>query len=89
MIVARSASELEAAERAVAIGTFDGLHRGHRAVIEAAATTGLRSTVVTFEPHPRLVLGYEVELITSLERRIELIRELGPDELLVVEFTLD
>ncbi len=89
MIVARSVPELEAAERAVAIGTFDGVHRGHRAVIEAAAATGLRSTVVTFDPHPRLVLGYEVELITSLERRIELIREIGPDELLVVEFTLD
>ena len=89
MIVARSATELEGADRAVAIGTFDGVHRGHRAVIEAAATTGLRSTVVTFEPHPRLVLGYEVELITGLERRIELIGEIGPDELLVVEFTPD
>jgi riboflavin kinase/FMN adenylyltransferase len=89
VIVARSAAELGAADRAVAIGTFDGVHRGHRAVIEAAKATGLRSTVVTFDPHPRLVLGYEVELITSLERRVELIRELGPDELLVVEFTLE
>jgi riboflavin kinase / FMN adenylyltransferase len=89
VIVARSAAELGPAERAVAIGTFDGVHRGHRAVIGAATALGLRSTVVTFDPHPRLVLGYEVELITSLERRIELIREIGPDELLVVEFTLE
>lgn len=89
MIVARSAAELENAERAVALGTFDGVHRGHRAVIEAAVAAGLRSAVVTFDPHPRLVLGYEVELITSLERRIELIREIGPDELLVVDFTPD
>lgn len=89
MIVARSPAELDSAERAVAIGTFDGVHRGHRAVIAAAKAAGLRSTVVTFEPHPRLVLGYEVELLTSFERRVELIREARPDELLVVEFTLD
>jgi len=87
VIVARSPSELEPADRAVAIGTFDGVHRGHRAVIEAAKATGLRSTVITFEPHPRLVLGYEVQLVTTFERRVELIGEAGPDELFVVEFT--
>jgi len=82
-----SPQEAERAERAVALGTFDGVHRGHAAVIESARATGLRSTVVTFEPHPRAVLGYEVQLLTSFERRIELIGELGPDELLVVDFT--
>ena len=87
MIVARSAGELEPAERAVAIGTFDGVHRGHRATIEVALAAGERSTVVTFDPHPRRVLGYDVELITTLERRIELIEEIGPHELLVLEFT--
>lgn len=87
MIVAHAPSELEPAERAVAIGTFDGVHRGHRAVIEAARESGLRSTVVTFDPHPRLVLGYEVQLLSTWERRVELTQALGPDELLVVEFT--
>ena len=87
MKVVRSAEELEPAERAVAIGTFDGVHRGHRAAIEAAIEAGSRSTVVTFDPHPRRVLGYDVELVTTLERRIELIEEIGPDELLVLEFT--
>jgi riboflavin kinase/FMN adenylyltransferase len=85
--VVRSAAELEPAERAVAIGTFDGVHRGHRAAIEAAIAAGPRSTVVTFDPHPRRVLGYDVELVTTLERRIELIEEIEPDELLVLEFT--
>jgi riboflavin kinase/FMN adenylyltransferase len=85
--VARSAAELEPAERAVAIGTFDGVHRGHRAAIEQAIAAGPRSTVVTFDPHPRRVLGYDVELVTTLERRIELIEDIGPDELLVLEFT--
>jgi riboflavin kinase / FMN adenylyltransferase len=87
MIVARAPGELEPAERAVAIGTFDGVHRGHRAVIDAAKATGLRSTVLTFEPHPRLVLGYDVQLLTTFERRLELLQETGPDEALVIEFT--
>ncbi|MBW3593729.1 MAG: adenylyltransferase/cytidyltransferase family protein, partial [Actinobacteria bacterium] len=89
MNVATTPAELDPAERAVAIGTFDGVHRGHRAVIEAAKATGLRSAVVTFRPHPRLVLGYDVELLAPFDRRIELIEEIGPDDLLVVDFTLE
>jgi riboflavin kinase/FMN adenylyltransferase len=89
MRVVRSPDELERVDRAVAIGTFDGVHLGHRAVIEAAMATGLRTAVVTFQPHPRLVLGYEVDLLATFERRVELIGELGVDELLVVEFTLE
>jgi riboflavin kinase / FMN adenylyltransferase len=85
--VVRSAVELGRADRAVAIGTFDGVHRGHRAAIDETVAAGPRSTVVTFDPHPRRVLGYEVELVTTLERRLELIEEIGPDELLVLEFT--
>ncbi|MGH3040395.1 MAG: riboflavin biosynthesis protein RibF [Gaiellaceae bacterium] len=87
MIVARSPGELEPVERAVALGTFDGVHRGHRAVIDAVKAAGLRSTVLTFDPHPRLVLGYDVQLLTTFERRVELIEQIGPDELLAVEFT--
>jgi riboflavin kinase/FMN adenylyltransferase len=87
MIVARSPQELAPARRAVALGTFDGVHRGHRAVIDAVRAAGLRSTVLTFDPHPRHVLGYEVQLLTTSERRLELIEEAGPDEALVVEFT--
>jgi riboflavin kinase / FMN adenylyltransferase len=87
MKVAHAQDELGVAERAVAIGTFDGVHRGHRAAIAETIAAGPRSTVVTFDPHPRRVLGYEVELVTTLERRIELIREIGPNELLVLEFT--
>jgi riboflavin kinase / FMN adenylyltransferase len=87
MKVVHSPAELDTAERAVAIGTFDGVHRGHRAAIETAIGTGLRSAVVTFTPHPRKVLGYDVQLISSLERRIELIEAIGPDELVVIQFT--
>jgi riboflavin kinase/FMN adenylyltransferase len=85
--IARSLTDFEPGDRAVAIGTFDGVHIGHRAVIEAAKASRLRSTVVTFDPHPRLVLGYDVQLLSTFERRVELIAEVGPDELLVVPFT--
>ncbi len=75
--------------RSVAIGTFDGVHRGHRRVIEAARAAELPTTVVTFDPHPRTALGNRVELLTTLERRLELLRELGVDDVLVVPFTSD
>jgi riboflavin kinase / FMN adenylyltransferase len=75
--------------RSVAVGTFDGVHRGHRRVIEAAKAAGLPTTVVTFDPHPRTALGNRVELLTTLERRLELLADLGVDDTLVVPFTSD
>jgi riboflavin kinase / FMN adenylyltransferase len=87
--VAREVSELERVPRAVAIGTFDGVHLGHRRVIEAAIADGRRPTVVTFDPHPRRVLGYVVEQLATLERRLELLADLGLEETLVIEFTLE
>jgi riboflavin kinase / FMN adenylyltransferase len=89
MKVARSPEELERMDRAVALGVFDGVHLGHKRVIEAAVEAGPAPTVVTFDPHPRRVLGYGVELLSTLERRLELIAELGIEETLVIEFTLE
>ena len=87
MKVARSPAELKWRERVVAIGTFDGVHRGHRRVIETALGSGPSPSVVTFDPHPRIALGYGVKLLATLERRLELISQLGIEEVLVVEFT--
>ncbi len=89
MRVARASGELERRPRAVAIGTFDGVHLGHRRVLEAARAAGLLPTVVTFEPHPRIAFGHDVELLTTLERRLELIADAGIAEALVVEFDLE
>jgi riboflavin kinase/FMN adenylyltransferase len=75
--------------RAVAIGTFDGVHRGHRRVVEAGLATGLPVRVLTFHPHPRVVLGNFVESISTLERRLELLAELGVAETTVLDFTLE
>jgi riboflavin kinase/FMN adenylyltransferase len=88
VIVARSIAELPPRERTVAIGSFDGVHLGHRRVLEQARSVGGTTTVVTFWPHPRLVLGNRVELLSTLERRLELLEtDGGVDEVLVVEFT--
>jgi len=87
--VARSPEELGSTDRAVALGTFDGVHLGHRRVVEAARESGLTTTVVTFSPHPRTVLGNRVELLCTLERRLELLADAGVDEALVVEFTAE
>lgn len=87
MRVAHRPEELAADECVAAIGSFDGVHRGHRRVLETARAAGAPVTVVTFWPHPRLVLGNRVELLSTLERRIELLEEAAVDEVLVVEFT--
>jgi len=85
--VAHRPEELAAEECVAAIGSFDGVHRGHLRVLETARAAGGPVTVVTFWPHPRLVLGNRVELLSTLERRLELLDEAGVDEVLVVEFT--
>lgn len=86
MNIARSPGELGREPRAAAVGTFDGVHLGHRRVIAAAQAAGLRPTVVTFDPHPRTLLGNRVELLCTLERRLELLGELGVEDVLVLRF---
>jgi riboflavin kinase/FMN adenylyltransferase len=87
--VARQLDQLEPKPRAVALGTFDGVHLGHRRVLDAALAAGRTPTVVTFDPHPRAALGYGVELLVPLERRLELLSEAGIEETLVVDFDLE
>ena len=88
-----SALPLPSGPAVVTIGMFDGVHRGHQAVIgravEAARERDVAATAVTFDRHPREVVtpGREPRLLTTLEGRIELIGRLGVDTLLVVEFT--
>jgi riboflavin kinase/FMN adenylyltransferase len=84
--VARRAAELDAARRSAAIGTFDGVHRGHLRVLEAARAAHLRSAVVTFDPHPRAVLGDGVELLTTTARRVELLEAAGVEDVLLLTF---
>jgi riboflavin kinase/FMN adenylyltransferase len=75
------------------MGKFDGLHLGHQQLIattvERARALGLGSAVLTWEPHPNAVIrpGQPLQLLTSLEEKIELIGRLGPDLLIVAPFT--
>jgi riboflavin kinase / FMN adenylyltransferase len=74
--------EVERRERVVAVGTFDGVHLGHREVIAGA------DTVLTFDPHPMSVTVPERApmLLTSPERKAELVASLGVEEMVVVSF---
>jgi len=75
------------------IGIFDGVHIGHqkilKSLVEEAKKVGGESVVVTFWPHPRLVLANDtsLKLINSIEEKINLIAELGVDHLIVIPFT--
>lgn len=77
----------------VTIGNFDGVHRGHRAVIaeviERARLLGAKSVAVTFDPHPVRLLRPEtpLRLITRPERKLELLAETGIDAVLMLPFT--
>ena len=80
----------------VATGFFDGVHVGHRLVIqqltEAAAVRGDESMVVTFWPHPRNVLQKEarsLRLLTTLAQKKEMLHSLGVDKVEVLQFTKD
>ena len=78
---------------AVAIGVFDGVHRGHRHLIghlvERARRETLAPLVVTFHPHPRTVVrpGTPLTYLCGLEERVELLRALGVDDVAVLAFT--
>ncbi|HEY1478967.1 MAG TPA: bifunctional riboflavin kinase/FAD synthetase [Gaiellales bacterium] len=93
MRIVSDLSELEpGVRRAVALGTFDGVHVGHRAliaeVVERARALGVRSSVATFDPMPLEVLrpGAAPPRLSTLEQRAALIAEQEPDELIVVRF---
>jgi riboflavin kinase / FMN adenylyltransferase len=87
MKVVDEPSKLEPAPRAVAIGSFDGVHLGHLSVLRALGQAGREQTVITFDPHPRIALGNKVEILTTLERRLELLDEAGVETVVVASFT--
>jgi riboflavin kinase/FMN adenylyltransferase len=76
------------------LGMFDGVHIGHQAIIgqlnQIAEKIGGESTLLTFEPHPKVVLNKEfceLELLTTLEEKIQLLEKSGLNNLILHEFT--
>nr|WP_299070858.1 bifunctional riboflavin kinase/FAD synthetase [uncultured Allomuricauda sp.] len=82
-------------QTAITIGTFDGVHLGHRKILERlinnAKNGDLKSTVLTFFPHPRMVLqkDTDIKLLNTLEEKIQILESLGLDYLIVHPFTKD
>lgn len=83
-------------DTALTVGTFDGVHEGHkiliRRVVEKAKANNYRSAVVTFDPHPREIIktGKEsIHLLTTLQERAEILSDLGVDLMIVIPFTRD
>jgi riboflavin kinase / FMN adenylyltransferase len=78
----------------VTSGTFDGVHVGHRKILErlkeAARQNGGETVVITYWPHPRLILNPKddsLRLISTIEEKIDLLREAGIDHLVILAFT--
>ena len=90
-------SEFKRLNNAVAtIGTFDGVHFGHQKIInrlcELAKATGGESVILTFFPHPRLIIDPEnqdLKMINTIEEKAEILADLGVDHLIITPFTRD
>ena len=94
----RSLADAAAAELgpcALTIGNFDGVHLGHRRILEAAVErgrqNGWKAAVLTFDPHPTRVVAPDraPALMTTLEQRLERFEEIGIDEALILPFTAE
>src|SRR5271169_5712769 len=95
MIVARSLNDVKYnVNSVVTVGTFDGVHRGHRSILNELTTRAEmrhgRSVLITFDPHPREVVGKgSVQWLTTLDERMTLLQPTGIDVALVLQFTYE
>lgn len=80
----------------VTVGTFDGVHEGHRALVETvvkkAKARNARSVVITFDPHPREILNpgsAGIKMLTTLSERKEILASMGINDMVVIPFNRD
>lgn len=91
----RSLSSYPKSPSVITIGTFDGVHLGHQKIIKRLQTIahkkGLQSVILTFFPHPRMVLQHSanIKLLNTIDERQEILSHLGLDHLVIKEFTKD
>lgn len=81
--------ETQEPPRALTVGVFDGVHLGHRVILDRLAAAPYPSTVLTFDPHPAEVLspGTHPRLITTIEERIRLLKEAGVETVGVLDLS--
>ena len=79
---------------ALTVGSFDGVHLGHKSIFEnliaISEKQNLESVIITFDPHPRKVLGTadkNFKLLTNLDEKIELFEQIGIDQIVIITFT--
>ncbi|MCK4661908.1 MAG: bifunctional riboflavin kinase/FAD synthetase [Bacteroidales bacterium] len=87
-------SDFKIKNTVVTIGTFDGVHKGHKMVInrlnEISTTNNFQSVVFTFEPHPRILLNpdeKDLKLLNTTDEKITLLEEAGIDNIILFPFT--
>src|SRR5258708_1595980 len=80
----------------VTIGTFDGVHLGHRKIIERitqlAKASGGETVILTFFPHPRMILhpeDHNLKMINTMDEKAQLLEQLGVDHLIITPFSRD
>jgi len=96
MIIHREYKNRDIRSPVVTLGIFDGVHRGHRMLldhlIERAGETGGESVVITFFPHPRLVLEkdhHNLTFLTTPDEKKMLLERAGIDHLIILDFSLE
>lgn len=97
MVIYRRLEDVEpVTDTVLTIGSYDGLHRGHQEVISRtvvmAKTVGTKSVIITFDPHPKQVLGppgREFELLMHIDKKLRLLEAMNVDIALVIPFTLE
>jgi len=96
VVIKRNLEEIEhPAFSVVTIGTFDGVHLGHQKIIkrlvESARANEFKSTILTFFPHPRMVLQQDnnLKLINTIDEKIDILDKLGLEQLIIHPFTIE
>ena len=94
MIVLRDLFKVKLDKPSIAtIGTFDGVHLGHQKILKSLITnskqSSLKSVLITFDPHPRKILdpNSKIELINTIDEKVDVLKKLGLDYLVIHEFS--
>ena len=94
MIVLRDLFKVRLDRPSIAtIGTFDGVHLGHQKILKSLISnskkSSLKSILITFDPHPRKILdpNSKIELINTIDEKVDVLKKLGLDYLVIHEFS--